>query len=64
MRYFRNNDKSALRGNMRENSDSCCRGHVCQPKVSFDKHRVAIAKETVSFFDCDPVHAQDILSVI
>lgn len=49
---------------MRENSNPCCRGHICQTKVSFDKHRVAIAKETVFFFDRDPVHAQDILSVI
>ena len=64
MRYFRINDKSTLRSNMDENSNPCCRGHVCQPKVSFDKHRVSIAKETVFFFDRDPVHAQDILSVI
>ena len=64
MRYFRNHDKSTLRSNMRESANPCCHGHVCQPKVSFDKHRVAIAKETVFFFDRDPVHAQDILSVI
>ena len=62
--YLQNHDKSTLRSIMRETSNPCCHGHVCQPKVSFDKHRVAIAKETVFFFDRDPVHAQDILSVI
>ena len=64
MRYFRNHDKSTLRSNMRENANPCSRGHACQPKVSFDKHRVAIAKETVFFFDRDPVHAQNILPVV
>ena len=64
MRYFRNHDKSTLRSNMRENANPCSRGHACQLKVSFDKHRIAIAEEAILFLYGELVHAQNVLPVV
>lgn len=62
--YLQNNDKSTLRSNMRESANPCSRGHACQLKVSFDKHRIAIAEEAILFLYGELVHAQNVLPVV